>query len=271
MSTSRPVTRASLRRRDASWTAPRPADIITSGRAGVSRQPRRRVPPAPRFPRAEGKAVRMNTPVADVPRPARRRPLRALLVVAALLAGSGVAVVAARWLWPGRAASVSDGGLQAVYDTPFANARPGVRYVGDEACAACHVEIAASYREHPMGRSLGPVAPSGPREPAPPAPFDKLGFHFSVEWQDGRMIHKAARLDAEGRSVVEDVADVRYALGSGRRGRSYLIERDGRLFQSPVSWFTQAPAWDLSPGFASIYPGERVVEPSCLFCHANRV
>src|SRR5262249_47840441 len=28
---------------------------------------------------------------------------------------------------------------------------------------------------------------------------------------------------------------------------------------------------DLSPGFASFYPGERVVEASCLFCHANRV
>jgi predicted CXXCH cytochrome family protein len=213
----------------------------------------------------------MNTPVADVPQPARRRWLRALLVVAALLAGGGAAVLAARWLWPGRAASVPDEELQAVYNTPFTNARPGVRYVGDEACAACHAEIAASYREHPMGRSLRPAAPPAPREPALSASFDKLGFHFSVEWQDGRMIHKAARLDAEGRPVVEDVADVPYALGSGRRGRSYLVERDGRLFQSPVSWFTQAGAWDLSPGFASFYPGERVIEPSCLFCHANRV
>ena len=68
-------------------------------------------------------------------------------------------------------------------------------------------------------------------------------------------------------------AVVKYALGSGTRGVSYLVERDGRLFQSPISWYSQDRRWGLSPG----YDGDnnrhfdRPIEPGCLFCHANRV
>jgi Flp pilus assembly protein TadD len=161
-----------------------------------------------------------------------------------------------------------DEDLQAVYaSSPYRNARPGVRYVGDQGCLPCHKDIATTYHRHPMGRSLEPVSRQGS---PPPGHFEKLGFSFSALWQDGRMVHRAARRDGRGRTVAAEEA-VRWVLGSGARGRSYLIERDGFLFQSPVSWFTQAGAWDLSPGFASFYPGERVVEPSCLFCHGNRV
>ena len=38
-------------------------------------------------------------------------------------------------------------------------------------------------------------------------------------------------------------------LGSGRQGASYLIDRDGFLFQSPISWYAQQRRWDLSPGY----------------------
>ena len=46
----------------------------------------------------------------------------------------------------------------AYADSPFQNARPGVAYVGDAACARCHREIALDYHSHPMGRSLAPIA-----------------------------------------------------------------------------------------------------------------
>jgi hypothetical protein len=42
--------------------------------------------------------------------------------------------------------------------TPYRNARPGVRYLGDAACRRCHAEIDATYHRHPMGRSLIPIA-----------------------------------------------------------------------------------------------------------------
>ena len=42
--------------------------------------------------------------------------------------------------------------------SPYKNTRPGVKYVGDAACTRCHAEIAETYRRHPMGRSLAPIA-----------------------------------------------------------------------------------------------------------------
>jgi hypothetical protein len=67
-------------------------------------------------------------------------------------------------------------------------------------------------------------------------------------------------------------AEVQYVVGSGQRARSYLINRDGYLFASPLSWYSQKSIWDLSPGYASNNPHfGRPIGPDCLFCHANQV
>jgi hypothetical protein len=158
--------------------------------------------------------------------------------------------------------------------SPYRNVLPGVQYVGDETCAQCHPSQTTSYRQHPMSRSLAPVARSEPLERYDRSahdPFEGLGFQFLVEQRPEAMLHKAIRRDSSGRVVVEVDAEIAFVLGSGTRGRSYLLNRDGYLFQSPVSWYTQKSAWDLSPGFEQSYPPERPVEVSCLFCHANQV
>jgi hypothetical protein len=149
---------------------------------------------------------------------------------------------------------------------------PDVAYVGDAACSECHPGHAESYRHHPMGRSLSPVSQSQPLErygPEANPTFDRLGFRFVVDRSGDRMIHRAQRVDGSGHVLAEAADEVAYAIGSGTRGRSYLINRDGYLFQSPISWYSEKSIWDLSPGFEIIYPPDRVVEPLCLFCHAN--
>jgi tetratricopeptide (TPR) repeat protein len=160
------------------------------------------------------------------------------------------------------------------FASPYQNALPGVQYVGDETCAQCHPRETASYRQHPMSRSLTPVALSEPVERYDASahnPFESLGFQFLAERRPQAMLHKAIRRDLTGRALVEVDGEIAFILGSGTRGRSYLLNRDGYLFQSPLSWYTQKSAWDLSPGFEHAYPPERPVEVSCLFCHANQV
>ncbi len=123
-----------------------------------------------------------------------------------------------------------------------------------------------------MGQSLAPVSLSTPLERFDRAahnPFDSLGFQFLVEQVPGGMVHKALRRNPQGHVVTEVDAEIQFVLGSGTRGRSYLLNRDGYLFESPVSWYTQKKAWDLSPGFESSYPPERPIDVSCLFCHSN--
>src|SRR5262249_42147948 len=90
----------------------------------------------------------------------------------------------------------------------------------------------------------------------------------------GRMLHKAGRRGPDGGGFAEVEAEVRYALGSGTRGITYLIERDGFLFQSPIAWFAQRKRWGISPGYRATAPRpnfERATSPPCLYCHTNQV
>jgi hypothetical protein len=158
--------------------------------------------------------------------------------------------------------------------SPWKNARPDVAYVGDAACDRCHPDIAASFRIHPMGRSLAPIAEAPLRKTQNgSSTFEANGSRFTVEQRGGRMVHREAKIDEKGRVLAEVEGVVKYALGSGTRAVSYLVERDGRLFESPITWYSRDRRWNLSPG----YEGEnnrhfdRPIEPGCLFCHANRV
>jgi Cytochrome c554 and c-prime len=102
--------------------------------------------------------------------------------------------------------------------------------------------------------------------------FEAGDSRFSIERRGEREFHKETQLDGEGRVVAEVEAEITYALGSGTRGVSYLLEHDGRLFQSPIAWYGQKRKWDLAPGYERRKMHfDRVIEPACLFCHANRV
>jgi hypothetical protein len=161
-----------------------------------------------------------------------------------------------------------------VYDGPYRNIHPDVRYVGDAKCADCHGDIARSYARHPMARSLVPVEDLLDRQRYTPDtnnPFSILGRRFAVDRQGMRLWHRQAQVDDSGKPVVELALQVRWVIGSGAKGYSYVTERDGYLFQTPISWFTQQRRWDLSPGFGPSILTGRLVLGSCLFCHANRV
>jgi len=209
--------------------------------------------------------------------PHRRAVQRRAVVVLALIVAGGVWAAWSSWLRSVSRSSSRDDGPRDVYaGTPYRNARPDVEYVGDAACAECHVEIAEAYRSHPMGRSLDTVEglEGVSSTAAKGGSYDAQGLHYTVERRDGRTFHKATRRGIEGEVLAENEAEVRYALGSGTRGVSFLIDRDGFLFLSPIAWFAQGDRWGTSPGFderAQQSNFERPVYPDCLFCHANRV
>ena len=161
-------------------------------------------------------------------------------------------------------------------DSPYRNVRPGVGYVGDAACARCHGEIAAAYGTHPMGRSLSEIGAASPaaRTGADAGlPFESKGVQYTVERREGRLFHQATWRGVDGGLLARIEAEVRYALGSGTRGITFLIEREGSLFQSPIAWFAHERRWDISPGFRELSAHanfECPIQPGCLFCHANQ-
>lgn len=172
---------------------------------------------------------------------------------------------------PSDAAEVVDPRL--TIPTPYRNVRPDVQYVGDQACAVCHADKSKSFHQHPMGQDLAPVAQALPVERYEPSalnPFVASELHFGVERRANRVFHREWAADTQGKVVAEKEAEVQFAIGSATNGRGYLVNFEGYLFQSPISWYSQAGQWDLSPGYAprNQHFG-RPITPACLFCHCN--
>ena len=204
--------------------------------------------------------------------PPRRRTWRivALFTLAALLL---VGIYLA--FFRGRHADSTGGpppDPRLAYTGPYRNIDPAVQYVADERCGDCHQKEAHSFAEHPMGRSLFPIAtahapPTGPQQNNP---FEALGSRFQVERVGDHVWHRRVKAGPDGRPIAESAWEVRFVIGSGTRGFSYLSDRDGYLSETPISWYSQKNLWDLSPGFGPAQAIGRAVIPDCLFCHANR-
>ena len=193
-----------------------------------------------------------------------------------LVAGLGGLMYAAlAWMKPPAPAQPANESVTA-QASPYLNTVAGVRYVGDEACAGCHATHTKTYHGHPMGRSLATIAEFAPRQEYTPQvgnPFDALGMQFRIDRRGNQVTHEETARDASQRVVAKTEAVVAYAIGSGTHACSYLIQREGSLTQSPITWYTQKRSWDLSPGFQENQPDrfERPIAAGCLFCHSNQV
>lgn len=147
-------------------------------------------------------------------------------------------------------------------------------YVGSSACRECHREVWERYQSHPMAHSLQPAAVEDGLEDygGRAARFIRGVREYYVERRGSSVFHHERQSDAQG-TIYDQAVEVHYAVGSGTRGRSYVIERGGHLFLSPISWYSQAHRWDLSPGYDEHdhQRFERPVTARCIGCHAGRV
>jgi hypothetical protein len=141
------------------------------------------------------------------------------------------------------------------------------QYVGSKACALCHPKQYQAFSKSPMGRSL---QSTGATE------FSKSVrvLHSKTGRQYRIFIDRGQRqIEESFAGQYSDTRAVAYSIGSGQHARSYLIEKSGRLYQAPVTYFTRTGRWDMSPGYdTDHYVGfTRRVTASCLFCHTGRL
>jgi predicted CXXCH cytochrome family protein len=132
------------------------------------------------------------------------------------------------------------------------------------ACARCHKEIYERYRNTPMARASGQAA-------AGLIPADLVaaasGVHYRVFAEDGKAWLSYKR-DDPARSL-DGRQELIYFLGSGKRGRTYLFEKQGYWFELPINWYAKKQIWDMAPNYQTDreMPLTMPVEPGCLHCH----
>jgi hypothetical protein len=138
--------------------------------------------------------------------------------------------------------------------------------VGNDACRPCHQAIYDSYSQTAMARTSGPAFPplEGSFRHAP------SGVSYRI-YRDGQ----TARLSYErgGTAPLAGTQELKYYVGSNTRGRTFLFDIDGFLYQAPINYYAARNVWDMSPGYAALQAMElnHPVDSTCLFCHASRV
>ncbi len=157
-------------------------------------------------------------------------------------------------------------------DSPYLNTRPGTEFIGSAACATCHPVNHQSYLLTAHSKALCDVVPAD--EP-PDAAFEhkESGRAYRVYRRDGRLRHEEVVRTPDGREVARTDLPLRYRVGSGHFTRTYLVEIDGFLHESPITWYASKGKWDMSPGYEGRWnPGfERPANLTCVTCHAGRV
>jgi Flp pilus assembly protein TadD len=161
------------------------------------------------------------------------------------------------------ASALAMGGRSA----PIGRQSPQPQYVGNGACGSCHKAISDSYAQTAMARTSGPAAPNlieGSFQHSP------SGVSFRL-FRQGRTARLA--YDRSAGPPLHGAETLKYFVGSNTRGRTFLFEIDGFLYQSPVNYFAAKRVWDMSPGYSQLTQMElnHPVDSTCLFCHSSRV
>lgn len=139
-------------------------------------------------------------------------------------------------------------------------------YVGSEACAGCHADIAASYRKTGMGRSMGRARDVRFGLVGRRTESETLGRTFEVFVRDGELFQTESKL-----GVFTATHRLEYAVGSGEHGVTFVVRRGDHLFQAPLSYYARTGDWDLSPGYEHAdYGFNRPVAAACIACHSGR-
>ena len=151
----------------------------------------------------------------------------------------------------------------------------GPGYVGSSACAACHAQIYERYLATPMGRSSGRAGSGSFQEEMSASEFSHTlsGVRYEVSKQPEGFTLAYNQKQPAGAPEIRGTQQLKYFIGSGNVGRSYLFSMMGFLFQAPVSYYARSRKWDMAPGYQqqSELFLMRPVEAECLECHASGV
>ena len=194
-----------------------------------------------------------------------------------LVLGIGFAVALAACLGPREGAERDD---------RFLNLGPDASYVGDATCATCHGELYASYQTHGMAQSFYALTAENAVEDfsGVAVPHESTGFVYVARRDGDRFVQEEYRREPDGTISHRLVREMDYVVGSGSAARTYLTQENGRLYELPLTWYTQpavegqgttvGPAsgaaghWGFSPGYAeSNGRFSRFIPERCMACH----
>jgi hypothetical protein len=107
-------------------------------------------------------------------------------------------------------------------------------------CATCHTEQAAEQADTQMGRAAELPGNNPTLQTHPKLAFQSKGFSYTVETRDGQSRYTVS--DGAGSITVP----ILWSLGS--QAQTWVLERDGKLYESQVSYYPSIDGLDITTG-----------------------
>jgi Cytochrome c554 and c-prime len=153
-------------------------------------------------------------------------------------------------------------------------------YAGDASCLSCHQTLSQSYKHTPHHLTSQLAAPTSVL-----GPF-RHDANFLTIVDSGQAVEPGLQFLMESRrdgffetattgwnsGAYQRTERIDLVTGSGVRGQTYLYWQRERLFELPVSYWSEGHRWINSPGYIDgTADFSRPVNPACLECHATYV
>jgi Cytochrome c554 and c-prime len=153
-----------------------------------------------------------------------------------------------------------------------ASASSQAGFVGDQSCTTCHEDKTNSYlrtAHHLTSRLASKDSIMGPFAPGQNTmtTFNPQ-LSFLMEARDGHFYETA--LLRKANQPARHTEEIALVVGSATRGQTYLYWKENRLYELPVSYWTELRGWVNSPGYVDGSADfDRPVTPRCIECHAT--
>lgn len=153
----------------------------------------------------------------------------------------------------------------------YLNHDTAVHYVGMQTCRKCHENIYATFIHTGMGQSFDRATPHKSKGKFGTAALihdDSNNMWYQSYFRDSVMFIKEFRLEGKD-TIYSRTEKVDYIVGSGQHTNSHMRNKNGYIFQMPMTFYTQKGEWDLPPGFEDGYNSrfERKIGLECMSCH----
>jgi hypothetical protein len=145
-------------------------------------------------------------------------------------------------------------------------------YAGSAACAKCHKTKAAEQKTTPMARTLMRAEDA-----------ETLRSHNLLSFRNDKYLYRITMNAGKPELSVSDgthtlSAPLLWAFGTGEVGQSYLFQKDGKYFESRVTYFNTLQNLHFTPTRALLFPhdlDEAMARPvnmseivRCFSCHS---
>lgn len=122
------------------------------------------------------------------------------------------------------------------------------RYAGSSKCAICHPAQAKSYHSSSMFRALEPVSSCEILKQNPRMEWTDEPYHYVIE-----KTATGYRYAVSAGGQTEETI-LGWAFGQGKAGQTYVFEKNGRYFESRVSYYQELKGLGLTVGALNAKP-----------------